>query len=279
MRRASLQVDLRLARPWLVGRLPRRAPKDLSPPHGSGDIPVRSRTRPCSRRPLARLIEILRGLDSRRLHSSCISPPLGGCACGVFPGSGRRLAEQRRAVRRGESGCSAVSSSRHVDESGIRSQLRFAETIRPRLRVSADSATLAEVESRYGALMEALEWLLDAGRTDDALRLASTLVPFWIATKRIDDGDQWFPVVWIARTRRPEGVRARCSTTDISSSGLAGTTSPTSASPRHAHGPTSSPTVTSSAGSGGLRPCCSERGAGRSRAAAATRGRAHGGHA
>ncbi len=79
-----------------------------------------------------------------------------------------------------------------MDESGIRSQLRFAEEIRPRLRVSADSATLAEVENRYGALTEALEWLLDAGRTDDALRLASTLVPFWMATKRIDDGDQWF---------------------------------------------------------------------------------------
>ena len=79
-----------------------------------------------------------------------------------------------------------------MDESGIRSQLRFAEEIRPRLRTSADSATLAEVESRYGALTEALEWLLDAGRTDDALRLASTLVPFWMATKRIDDGDQWF---------------------------------------------------------------------------------------
>ncbi len=49
--------------------------------------------------------------------------------------------------------------------------------------------TLAEVETRYRALTEALEWLLEAGRTDDALRLASTLVPFWIATKRIDDGD------------------------------------------------------------------------------------------
>lgn len=78
-----------------------------------------------------------------------------------------------------------------MDDSAVRSHLRFAEEMRPRLRASADSATLEEVESHYVALTEALEWLLDAGHTEDALRLASTLVPFWMATKRIDDGDRW----------------------------------------------------------------------------------------
>ena len=79
-----------------------------------------------------------------------------------------------------------------MDEAVVLSHLRFADEIRPRLRVSADSETLAEVETRYRGLTEALEWLFEAGRTDDALRLASTLVPFWMATKRIDDGDKWF---------------------------------------------------------------------------------------
>jgi len=50
---------------------------------------------------------------------------------------------------------------------------------------------LEEVEARYDALTEVFGWLLAAGRADDALGLASTLVPFWMATKRIDDGDRW----------------------------------------------------------------------------------------
>jgi tetratricopeptide (TPR) repeat protein len=45
------------------------------------------------------------------------------------------------------------------------------------------------VEARYGELRAALDWY---GSTDDAFRLAGALVPFWIATKRIDEGDDWF---------------------------------------------------------------------------------------
>jgi len=78
-----------------------------------------------------------------------------------------------------------------VNESVVESHLRFAEEIRPRLFASADSSVLEEVETRYAGLTEALEWLIEAGRADKALRLASTLVPFWMATKRIEDGDEW----------------------------------------------------------------------------------------
>ena len=78
-----------------------------------------------------------------------------------------------------------------MNESVVESHLRFAEEIRPRLRASADSSVLEEVETRYAALTEALEWLIEEGRADRALRLASTLVPFWMATKRIEDGDEW----------------------------------------------------------------------------------------
>src|SRR5688572_3846677 len=48
------------------------------------------------------------------------------------------------------------------------------------------------VEVRYRDIREALDWYVDAGQPDTALRLASALVPFWIATKRIDEGDAWF---------------------------------------------------------------------------------------
>ena len=95
-----------------------------------------------------------------------------------------------------------------MDESTVRSHLRFAEDIRPRLRTSADAATLEEVEARYDALTKVLEWLLAAGRADDALGLAWTLVPFWMATKRIDDGDRWF-VRGLEQETAPAATRAR----------------------------------------------------------------------
>ena len=79
-----------------------------------------------------------------------------------------------------------------MDAARVESLVRFAEEMRPRLRTSADSSGLEEVEGRYAELTEALEWLLEQGRVDDAHQLASNLVPFWIATKRIDDGDRWF---------------------------------------------------------------------------------------
>ncbi len=41
-------------------------------------------------------------------------------------------------------------------------------------------------------MLEALDWYLDSGQPEPAYRLASALVPFWISTKRMDDGDAWF---------------------------------------------------------------------------------------
>ncbi len=48
------------------------------------------------------------------------------------------------------------------------------------------------VEARYGEFLAALDWYEAAGQPDMALRLAGLLVSFWIATKRIDQGDAWF---------------------------------------------------------------------------------------
>ena len=48
------------------------------------------------------------------------------------------------------------------------------------------------VEARYREVREALDWYGAAGQHDAAFRLASALVSFWIATKRIDEGDAWF---------------------------------------------------------------------------------------
>ncbi len=67
----------------------------------------------------------------------------------------------------------------------------------------------AELEERYPELSSAFEQLLAAGATDSALRLANALVPFWMATKRIDEGDRWFERALAAgRAADPAHTRA-----------------------------------------------------------------------
>ena len=67
----------------------------------------------------------------------------------------------------------------------------IAEDARARIR-REDPESAAMIEARYPELLEALDWYLDAGQPDEAFRLATALVPFWMSTKRIDDGDRWF---------------------------------------------------------------------------------------
>ena len=72
------------------------------------------------------------------------------------------------------------------------SLLDRAEDASERMRSSSDGSGRDEIERRYPAMLEALNWYLEQVQADDAYRLASALVPFWMATKRIDDGDRWF---------------------------------------------------------------------------------------
>jgi len=78
-----------------------------------------------------------------------------------------------------------VDAATAADLAGI------AEESRARARRVQPDAT-APVEERYPELLEALDWHLAVGQPEQALQLASALVPFWIATTRIDDGDAWF---------------------------------------------------------------------------------------
>src|SRR5438132_7446804 len=43
----------------------------------------------------------------------------------------------------------------------------------------------------YTTLFRSLRWFIDERRTDEALRLASSLAPFWMATKRLEEGSEW----------------------------------------------------------------------------------------
>lgn len=69
--------------------------------------------------------------------------------------------------------------------------VEIAEEARSRLR-QQDPEAARPVEDRYPEMLEALDWYLDSQRPESAYRLASALVPFWISTKRIDEGDGWF---------------------------------------------------------------------------------------
>ena len=49
-------------------------------------------------------------------------------------------------------------------------------------------ASLEQLESRLDELLAAMAWFVEAGRTDEALRLANALYRFWITKQRFADG-------------------------------------------------------------------------------------------
>ena len=79
-----------------------------------------------------------------------------------------------------------------MDVAAAESLLVSAEEVRQALRGPDGAAAQARLDELYPQLREAFELFLGAGRSDDALRLASTLAPFWMATSRIEEGDAWF---------------------------------------------------------------------------------------
>ena len=80
----------------------------------------------------------------------------------------------------------AVVDARTADE-----LLAIAEDARERTR-REDPTGAERVEARYPEMLEALDWYLEAGQPDEGFRLATALVPFWMSTKRIEDGDRWY---------------------------------------------------------------------------------------
>jgi non-specific serine/threonine protein kinase len=59
-------------------------------------------------------------------------------------------------------------------------------------------ASLARLDQRLDELLTAIAWFVEAGRTDEALRLASSLYRFWITKQRFDEGAVWFDRVLTA---------------------------------------------------------------------------------
>jgi tetratricopeptide (TPR) repeat protein len=80
----------------------------------------------------------------------------------------------------------------NVDAETAESLVTFAEEARIGLTGLDGVSVQAELEDRRPELLAALGWFVEQGRPDNAFRLAGALVPFWMATKRIDEGDAWF---------------------------------------------------------------------------------------
>jgi tetratricopeptide (TPR) repeat protein len=78
-----------------------------------------------------------------------------------------------------------------VDRRTAESLAAMAEEARAGIR-REDPASAALIEARYPEMLDVLEWSLDASEPDTGFRLAAALVPFWMSTKRIGDGDRWF---------------------------------------------------------------------------------------
>jgi non-specific serine/threonine protein kinase len=79
-----------------------------------------------------------------------------------------------------------------MDAQIAESLLKQTEVAGPALRGPDAKAVFDQFEQQYNDLLAALQWFIDQGRADESLRLGSSLVPFWMATKRLDEGFAWF---------------------------------------------------------------------------------------
>ncbi len=79
-----------------------------------------------------------------------------------------------------------------MDTTTAEALLQVATESRQGLRGPDAEAVQAGLTESYDDIGRAFEHFLAGRRVDEALRLASALVPFWMATKRIAEGDAWF---------------------------------------------------------------------------------------
>ncbi|MCI0330674.1 MAG: tetratricopeptide repeat protein [candidate division Zixibacteria bacterium] len=79
-----------------------------------------------------------------------------------------------------------------MDAQTAESLLNFAEEAGPSLRGPESKALFEQFDQKYGDLQSALQWYIDEERATESFRLASALVAFWMATKRMEEGCVWF---------------------------------------------------------------------------------------
>lgn len=85
-----------------------------------------------------------------------------------------------------------------MDAATVEQLIARAEEARAATRRGEDAAGIEQFERQYGPMREALDDWVGAGRADDAFRLSAALVPFWMATKRVDEGMAWLDAALMA---------------------------------------------------------------------------------
>jgi tetratricopeptide (TPR) repeat protein len=78
-----------------------------------------------------------------------------------------------------------------MDAITAESLLNFSEQTSAGLKGLGSKALFEQLEEKYDDLLAALQWFVGQEQTDEALRLATSLAPFWTATKRLEEGSIW----------------------------------------------------------------------------------------
>jgi tetratricopeptide (TPR) repeat protein len=86
----------------------------------------------------------------------------------------------------------ARSGSLDADKGEAEGLLAFAEERGPALQGREAGAAYADIEARLPHILRAVDEFLEAKRTEEALRVVIALNPFWMASKRLDEGLQLF---------------------------------------------------------------------------------------
>jgi tetratricopeptide (TPR) repeat protein len=79
-----------------------------------------------------------------------------------------------------------------VDGRAAELLLDLAERIGPGMAGLDRESLSVQLEGRHDFLLAVMQWFVDQGRTDEALRVARALAPFWTGSGRLDEGSYWF---------------------------------------------------------------------------------------
>ncbi|HKQ18626.1 MAG TPA: tetratricopeptide repeat protein [Candidatus Eisenbacteria bacterium] len=75
-----------------------------------------------------------------------------------------------------------------MNEQSAESLLDLAESVGPGLRGPEAKGLFDQIAHHYEDMLVAIQWFIANGRTSESLRLATSLVPFWMASKRLGEG-------------------------------------------------------------------------------------------
>ena len=87
--------------------------------------------------------------------------------------------------------------------------MHFVEEAETHLRGPDADLWVTQLEREHDNVRVALEWALDMGNTDHALRLAGSMGAFWLRRGYIEEGQSWLYRSLDARHAEPTQARAR----------------------------------------------------------------------